>query len=378
MESPYGEELEMFRATVRAFFRNELAPRAREFDDKGVDRSFWRAAGKAGLLGTIIPEEYGGPGADPLTIVIISEELGRCPQAASVGACISSDIATAFLVRHGTEEQKKYWAPKILSGDAIQAMALTEPESGSDAASIRSTGRREGDHYIINGAKCFISNGYKADLIYAIVKTDPAARAKGMSVIIVPGDAPGVTRRRTSTMGYRGGDTGEIFFDNVKVPVTNLVGEEGNAMRMFHKTIALDRLQISARAVGAAEAAFEMTLDHARTRRIFGQRLIDFQNTQFKLAEMEVDIAVGRTLLNDTIRKYRAGEFTDNDGAIIKIWIPEMEGRVLDACVQLWGGNGFMDDMPISRMYTAARVDRIFAGATELQKSLMARKYLNP
>lgn len=375
LESVYGEELEMFRATVRAFLKKELEPRIREFDDKGTDRALWRAAGKAGLLGTIIPEEYGGPGADPLTIVVVSEELGRCPAAASAGSCISSDIATGFLVHHGTPAQLKYWAPKILSGDSIQAMALTEAEAGSDAAAIRSTARREGDHYVINGAKCFISNGYKADLIYAIVKTDPSARSRGMSVIIVPGDAPGVTKRRMNTMGYRGGDTGEIFFSDVKVPMTNLIGEEGNAMKMFHHTIALDRLQISARALGVAETAFEMTKEYVRSRKVFGQRLVDFQNTQFKLAEMEVDVTVGRALLHDLIRKYKAGTFSDDDGAVVKIWIPEMEGRVLDACVQLWGGNGFMDDMPISRMYTAARVDRIFAGATELQKSLMARKY---
>jgi acyl-CoA dehydrogenase len=259
VDSVYGEELEMFRATVRAFLKKELEPRVREFDDKGSDRAFWRAAGKAGLLGTIIPEEYGGAGADPLTIVIVSEELGRCPAAASMGSCISTDIATGFLVQHGTHAQKKYWAPKILSGEAIQAMALTEAEAGSDAGAIRSTARREGDHYVINGAKCFVSNGYKADLIYAIVKTDPAARTRGMSVVIVPGDAPGVTRRRMNTMGYRGGDTGEIFFSDVKVPVTNLIGEEGNAMKMFHHNIALDRLQISARALGMAETAFEMT-----------------------------------------------------------------------------------------------------------------------
>jgi alkylation response protein AidB-like acyl-CoA dehydrogenase len=376
MESAYGEELEMFRATVRAFFRKELVPRAREFDDKGSDRAFWHAAGKAGLLGTIIPEEYGGPGADPLSIMIVSEELGRCPAAASIGSSISSDIATGFLIHNGTEAQKKYWAPKILSGDAIQAMALTEPEAGSDASAIRTTAHREGDHYVINGAKCFISNGHKADLIYAIAKTDPAARAKGMSVIIVPGDTPGVTRRRMNTMGYRGGDTGEIFFSDVRVPLTNLVGEEGGAMKMFHRTIALDRMQICARALGAAEAGFEMTLEYVRNRKMFGQRLVDFQNTQFKLAEMEVDVKVGRALLNEMIRKYRAGTFTDDDGSTVKIWIPEMEARVLDSCVQLWGGYGFMDDSPISRMYTAARVDRIFAGATELQKSMMARKYL--
>jgi acyl-CoA dehydrogenase len=374
-ESVYGEELEMFRGAVRAFLKKELEPKERQFDDQGLSMEFWRKAGDAGLLGVEIPEAYGGPGADPLAVLVVSEELGRMPAGASIGSCITTDIMTGFLVDYGTEAQKKQWFPGILRGDVIQAMALTEPESGSDAAAIRTTAVRQGDQYVINGSKCFMSNGAKANLVYVICKTDASAGARGMSAIMVPGGTPGFTQRHMKTMGYRGGDTGELFFDNVRVPVASLLGAEGGAMKMFQKTIALDRLQVAARSQTAAETAFDLTLEHTRNRKLFRQRLLDFQNTQFKLAEMATEIMVGKTLMNEMIKKYRAGQFTERDGSMVKLWITEMEGRVLDACLQLWGGSGWMDANPISRMYTAARVTRIFVGPNELQKHLIARQW---
>jgi alkylation response protein AidB-like acyl-CoA dehydrogenase len=375
-ESVYGEELEMFRASVRAFLKKELEPHVTDFDDRGLSSEFWREAGAAGLLGVQIPEAYGGPGADPLAVLVVSEELGRMPAGASIGSCITTDIMTGFLVDYGTEEQKQQWFPGILTGDVIQSMALTEPESGSDAAAIRTNARRDGDHWVINGAKCFMSNGAKANLVYVICKTDPAAGARGMSAIMVPGGTPGFTQRPMKTMGYRGGDTGELFFDNVRVPTSNLLGVEGGAMKMFQKTIALDRLQVAARSQTSAEAAFDLTLEHTRNRKLFKQRLLDFQNTQFKLAESATDIMVGKTLMNEMIKKYRAGQFTERDGSMVKLWITEMEGRVLDVCLQLWGGSGWMDANPISRMYTAARVTRIFVGPNDLQKHLIARPWV--
>jgi acyl-CoA dehydrogenase len=375
-ESPYGEELEMFRSSVQAFFKKELVPRVKEFEDKGLDRAFWRKAGEAGLLGVEIPVEHGGAGADPLAVLVVSEELGRLPAGATVGSCITTDIMTGFLVDYGNEWQQKKWYSGILSGELIQSMALTEPQSGSDAAAIRTTARREGDHYIINGAKCFMSNGAKSNLVYVIAKTDINAGAKGMTCIMVEGGTPGFTQQPMKTMGYKGGDTGELFFSDVRVPVTHLLGEEGGAMKMFQKTIALDRLQVAARSQTAAETAFELTLEHTKNRKLFKQRLVDFQNTQFKLAEMETDIAVGKCLMNEMIRKYRAKTFTERDGSMVKLWVTDMEWRVLDACVQLWGGSGWMDDNAIARMFTAARVTRIFVGSNELQKHMIARKYV--
>lgn len=376
MDSVYGDELEMYRDSLRRFFREEIDPHINAFEENGVDRKTWLKAGEAGLLGVAIPEAYGGAGADRLAIVVSYEEQGYSIGGASIGSFIGTDLQTILLIDHGTEEQKRRWFPTILTGETITATALTEPDAGSDAAAIRTTAIRDGDEYVINGSKCYISNGNKADLIYLIAKTDPTAKAKGMSVILVPGDSPGLSRNRMKGMGYAAGDTGELFFDNVRVPVANLLGEEGQALGMFHTLIALDRLQISGHCLGSAQIAFELTLDYVRQRQIFGKRVVDFQNTQFKLAEMETDLELGRAYMDRLVHKYRAGSFGDRDGWISKIWFPEMLGRLVDNCVQLWGGSGWMDAQPISRMYTAARVQRIFAGATELQKSLMGRRYV--
>jgi acyl-CoA dehydrogenase len=376
--SAYGEELELFRDSVRAFLKAELEPRVAHFEQHGTDRTFWRAAGEAGLLGVFVPQEYGGPDADPLAIMIVSEELGRSPAGAAVGSCLNGDMTTRFMVDYGTEAQKRHWLPGVVAGEVIQATALTESESGSDAAAIRTTAVRKGDEYIINGSKSYISNGSAADLLYVVVKTDPSAGSRGTSILLVPGDTSGITKRRERTMMFPGGDTTDLFFDNVRVPAANLLGREGEGLKMFQPVIALDRLQICARSQGAAEGAFELTLEYVRQRRLFGQRLIEFQNTQFKLAEVETDIAVGRAFLDSAVRHYRASTLTDVYTSMLKAWLPEMESRALDTCLQFWGGAGVMDKSPISRMFTAARVQRIYAGATELQKSLIARRYLRP
>jgi alkylation response protein AidB-like acyl-CoA dehydrogenase len=374
----YGEALETYRDALRAFYRKEVEPRVREFEAQGgVGRDVWRKAGEAGFLGVCVPEEYGGAGDDGLAIVVGAEELGYSPAGATIGAFLGTDICTLFLVKHGTETQKRRWFPSILTGETIQCMGMTEPQTGSDAFAAHATAVRSGDEYVLNGSKCFISNGSKANLIYVIARTDPNIRgASGLSMIIVPSATPGVTQRRMKTMGYAAGDTGEIFLEDVRVPAENLVGEEGGVARMFHGIMALDRLQICARAYGAAQTAFQMTLDYVRKRRIFGQRVVDFQNTQFKLAEAEVDIDVARAYLQSLIDKYRENAFTDRDGWRCKIWFADMEGRVVDSCLQLWGGNGWMDDMPISRMYTAARLQRIHVGPNELHKSLLGRHYV--
>lgn len=382
MESVYGEDLEQFRRTVRRFFERDVAPHLKEIERSGTDlkswrRDFWKKAGAAGLLGTTIPPEYGGAGADPLTILILAEESGRWPAGSTLGAWLGTDICTKFLVENGTPDQKGEWFPKILAGDVIQCMAMTEPESGSDAASIRTTARRDGNEYVINGGKCFISNAACTDLIYLMAKTDPGARGRGISVIMVPSATKGVTQRKLATMGHKLGDTGELFFENVRVPVTNLIGEEGGAFDLFKKTMAFDRMQICVRALTTAESAFEMTLEHVRNRKLFRQRLVDFQNTQFVLAQMETELAVGRAFVDKLILKHRAGTLTDADATMAKIWLPEMEFRVLDQCVQLWGGNGWMDENDISRMFTAARVHRIYGGASELMKAQLGRRYIS-
>lgn len=374
-ESPYGEELDMFRSTVRTFFEREVDPRVREFDEVGVGKDIWHKAGEYGLVGATIPEAYGGPGADRSSILVLAEELGYCPGGATVGSFIATDICTNFLVDYGTEEQKQRFFPRILAGDCIQAMAMTEAESGSDAFAGRTTAIRDGDEWVINGSKIYISNGAKSDVNYVLCKTAPELRAHGLSMIIVEKGTPGFTQKKMVTQGYKAGNTGELFFDDVRVPVTNLVGEENGASRMFAVNMALDRLQIVARSIGAVERAFQMTLEHCQNRKLFGKRLVDFQNTQFVLAQMETEIRVGRAFYNSLVRKVGDNTITDAEAAMAKIWLAELEFRTLDNCVQLWGGQAWMDDHPISRMFSAARVQRIYAGASEVMKDVLGRRY---
>jgi acyl-CoA dehydrogenase len=372
--NPFTEEEELFRRSVRAFLDRELEPHYKALEAKGeVGREFWRKAGQAGILGLAIPEGYGGAGASEMCGLIRAHELGRSIGGSSIGGALVGDIATHLLFSGGTDAQKRQWAPGILAGEVIQCMPLTEPGVGSDATGIRTTARREDDHYVINGSKTYISNGVNADLLYVVAKTDPTQRGRGMSIFLVEGDTPGITRRPLKTMGYCLYDVGELFFDEVQVKTESLLRGEGKAMEILYGTFALDRLEVSARALGEAELAFQLTLDYVKQRKAFGQRVFDFQNTQFKLAEMKTDLDVGRAFLYDGVRKYRSGRFGLADGAMVKLWLSEMSSRVVDGCLQLHGGAGFMDEMPISRIYTANRLHRIYAGTSELQKVAIAK-----
>jgi acyl-CoA dehydrogenase len=372
--SPFTEDEEMFRRSVRSFFDRELEPHCKRFETQGsVDRDFWRKAGSAGLLGCSVPEAYGGPGASELCGVIRSHELGRSPGGATIGSAISADIATNILLAGGSDALKRAWLPGILAGDVLQCMPLTEAGAGSDVTAIKTTARRDGDSYVINGSKTFITNGVAADLMYVVAKTDVQKRGSGMSVLLVEARAPGVTRRRLPTMGYRLYDVAEIFFDDVRVPAENLFLGEGRAIEILFATFAHDRLEIAARALGEAELAFNLALDHVRQRKAFGQHVIDFQNTQFKFAEMKTDIEVGRAFLYDGVRKFRSNAFGLAEGSMLKLWITEMSSRVIDAALQFFGGSGFMDEMTISRLYTGNRLHRLYAGTSELLKVGIAK-----
>lgn len=377
MRIGYLEEHEQFRRTARAFFDREHEPDLKRFEKEGgLDKAFWRKAGRAGLLGSCIPTEYGGAGGDFTFQAILAEELGRTVGSATTGSSLMVDIATHLLVQFGTEEQKRLYFPGILSGEIAQAMPLTEPDAGSDATAIKTRAERDGDSYVINGEKYFISNGATADLLYVVCKTDPSQRARGMSVIIVDPNTPGVERHKIRMMGWGSGDTGALSFNNVRVPASNLLGKEGQGMEILMGTFLGDRMQIAARCVGAAKAALELTLDYVRQRIVSGKRVIDFQNSQFALAEIRTDIAVGEAFLDTCLMKMRAKQLTFDEGAMLKLWTTEMEGRVVDKCVQLFGGAGLMDDTPISRMYTAARIQRVYAGTSELQKVAISKGML--
>jgi acyl-CoA dehydrogenase len=292
---------------------------------------------------------------------------------ATVGGSIATDLAGSILVEGGPNHLIREWAPRIVAG-AVQCMALTEPDAGSDVAAIRTTALREGDDYVINGHKTYISNGPLADIIYVVAKTDPSAGTKGMSIILVPAETAGITRRSLDMLGFPCGSVGEINFDNVRVPAGNLVGSEGKALRLLSSNLAIDRVQLAARALGQAELGFVMTLDYAKQRKIRGAPIFDFQNTQFKFAEMRTEIEAGRALLESAIRKIRRGNYTPDDAAMVKIAVTDISARVVDGCVQIYGGSGYMDEMPISRIYRANRVFRIYGGTNELLKVGIARR----
>ncbi|QQN75268.1 acyl-CoA dehydrogenase family protein [Croceicoccus sp. YJ47] len=365
----YSEEHEAFRRTVRTFLDREHEPNLARYErDGGLDRAFYRKAGEAGILGLA----YTGEG-DFTYYAIMAEELGRTAGSASTGSSLMADVATYILLGHGTEEQKEKYLPRILTGEITQAMPLTEPSAGSDPTAIKATAIRDGDDYVINGDKYFISNGSTADLLYVVAKTDPAKGGRGMSVIIVDSDTPGVTQAKIPMIGWRQGDTGALSFTDVRVPASNLVGREGGAMAIMMDTFLEDRIQIAARCLGAASKALELTLDYVKERKVFGQRVIDFQNSQFMLAECRSDVKIAETMVDMALMRLRQKDFTFEDGAILKLWATQMEGRVLDKCVQLFGGAGLMEETPISKMWTAARIQRVYAGTDELQKVAIAR-----
>jgi alkylation response protein AidB-like acyl-CoA dehydrogenase len=372
--SVYTPEHEMFRETVRKFIEKEMEPRLKAWEEQGsVDRDIWYKAGEAGMLGLCIPEEYGGPGADDLYNVILSEELGHYPCGATVGASFTSDIASHLLVHFGTHAQKQAWCPKILAGEAIQSLALTEPGAGSDVSGIITRAKKDGDDYILNGNKTYISNGNIADLLYVVARTDDFPGSHDMTIFMVDCSLKGVESRGLKTMGASLYPVGELFFDNVRLTKDDILGEEGKAFKVLLSTFALDRIQIAARSLAAAELAFDLTLDFVKNRKVFGKTLFEFQNTQFKLAEMKTELTVGRDFFHACLDRYVNGTFDMSVASMAKIWVCEMEQRVANECVQLHGGAGYMDEYTISRIYTNARLQTIYAGTTEMQKVAIAK-----
>ncbi|WP_114951615.1 acyl-CoA dehydrogenase family protein [Sphingosinicella terrae] len=372
----YGPEHEIFRETFRRFIAEEMEPHVDEWTENHlIPREFWRRAGEAGMLGVDIPEDYGGPGGDFLHRLVIAEELGYSRAGASIAPAFIGDGTAEILRRNGTEEQKRHWLPLMVKGQARFAFALTEPDSGSDPGSMRSTAVRDGDDYVINAAKTYISNFVHADAVMLAVKTDPEAGSRGISVIIVETDRPGFRRGRSlRKMGSNAADTGEIFFDEVRVPVTNRMGDEGGGFKIMMSGINMDRITWPLIAHAAATRAYHETVDFVKNRKAFGQAIWDFQNTQFKLAEIKTELAVGRAFLDEVIRDFIAtGKLDPLKCAMAKMWLPEMEGRVIDQCVQLHGGAGYMDEYTVSRLYTAARLHRIFAGTAEIMRVIVAR-----
>ncbi|AYJ84856.1 acyl-CoA dehydrogenase (plasmid) [Sphingomonas paeninsulae] len=371
----YDEGHALFRRVIRRFLNEHLVPNIERWEELGVpDRSFWRQAGAAGILGVFVPEEYGGPGGDFLYRVLLAEELGYCPAGSSVGGSLEIDQMAAYILAVGTEEQKRKWLPAIVSGEVILAIAMTEPNAGSDLQAIRTKAVHDGEDYIINGTKTYITSGAIADLILVACKTDPTKGAAGISMIMVEADTVGFSRGKPlKKMGMKASDTTELFFVDVRVPRTNILGEEGAGFKLMMSELPKERYNIAARALGTAYAAYEITLGFVKDRTAFGKKIFDFQNTQFVLADIKTDLAVGTAFFDSCLSEMAAGIFDNERSAMAKLWLTEMEARVVDQCVQLHGGAGYMDEYPISKLYTAARIHRIYGGTSEIMRMAIGR-----
>jgi long-chain-acyl-CoA dehydrogenase len=374
----YDDDHEAFRASVRTFVDKEIAPHVDDWSAAGITpRELFTAAGRQGFLGIEVPEEYGGGGvADFRFNAVLGEELLRTPDAgAGLGIALHNDICLPYFLSYCTDEQKQRWLPGIVSGELVTAIGMTEPGIGSDLASMATTAVRDGDHYVVNGSKTFITNGIHADLVITAVKTDPKHRHRGMSLLVLERGMAGFTRgRNLAKLGQHAQDTAELFFDNVRVPVGNLLGpEEGRGFAQLVSNLPRERLSVAIAAVASVRSVLEMTLAYVKERRAFGQPVGSFQNSRFVLAEIATELDVAQHYVDDCVRALNDGELTPVDAAKAKWWTTELQGRVVDRCLQLHGGYGFMNEYPVARAFADARVTRIYAGTTEIMKELVGR-----
>ena len=374
--SPWmDEELDLFREAARRFVENEIVPNdARYREQHHVDRELWNKAGEVGLLCTDIPDRYGGVGGDVRHEAVVVEELGR-RGITSLGHSVHSIVAH-YLLNYGTEEQKQRWLPRMATGKLVGAIAMTEAGAGSDLQAVKTRAHLDDGHYVIKGSKTFISNGYHAGLVAVVAKTDPGQRARGISIIMVETrDQPGYRVGRVlDKIGQNGWDTAELFFDDVRVPADCLLGGvEGRGFAQLMDDLPYERTLLAIGGVAAMEYALELTVDYARHRKAFGKALLEMQNTRFKLAEVRTWVHVARVFIDDCILKLRDGRLDTVDASMAKWWLTDLQSKVADECLQLFGGYGYMKEYPISQLYVDARVQRIYGGANEVLKEIIAR-----
>jgi long-chain-acyl-CoA dehydrogenase len=374
--SAYNEDHEAFRQSVRQFLLKEVAPNAKQWQEDGiVPKSIWPKAGEVGMLCPTAPVEYGGLGLDFGYNAIVDEESAYYGGAAT-GFSLQSDIVVNYITSYGSEEQKKHWLPKMISGEVITAIAMTEPGTGSDLQGMKATARKDGNHYVINGSKTYITNGQNADLILVCVKTDTEIQPayKGMSIVLVEADREGFKRgRNLDKIGMDEADTSELFFEDVRVPMTNCLGEEGKGFIYLMSELPQERLSIAVSAMASTQKAFDETVAFCRDRIVFGKPLLDFQNTRFVLADIKSKLQVGWAHLDWALNRHYKKQLTAEEGAAAKLWHTDLQWEVVDACLQLHGGAGYMNEYPIARMWRAARVTRIFGGTNEIMKELIGR-----
>jgi alkylation response protein AidB-like acyl-CoA dehydrogenase len=373
----YGPDHEQFRQTVRAFARSRVAPRLAEWEEQSViDRGTWREMGRLGLLGLRTPEKYGGGGTGDYRFrCVIHEELAAVGAAAlASGTSINEDIVSSYLIELGTEEQKERWLPPMARGEVVASIAMSEPGAGSDLRGIRTTARRDGGRWIVSGAKTYITNGGSSDVVLVACRTGERGGRAVFSLILVPAATPGFRRGRTlRKVGLHAQDTAELFFDDVAVPESSLVGTEGRGLHHLMDRLPLERLAIGWRGLAAAEASLAWTLDFVRDRSAFGQRVIDFQNTRFRLAELATEIDVTRAFAEKLVAAYDDGVLDAVTAAKLKWWATELQVRVADQCLQLHGGAGYMSEFPIARAFADGRVQTIVGGTTEIMKEIIGR-----
>ena len=369
----FDEELNLFRDQVRKFYDRALTPNLDRWEEEGIiGRDFWLACGEAGILCPTVPPEYGGLGLDFRYNAVISEELFYA--GSSAGITLQSDIVADYIANYGSEEQKLEWLPKMVSGEAITAIAMTEPGAGSDLQGVRTTARRDGNEYVVNGSKTYITNGQNADLVVVVAKTDPNARSKGISLILVEATRVGFKRgRNLDKIGQSSADTSELFFEDVRVPITNCLGEEGKGFAYLMNQLPQERLGIAVQAQAAAQRVFDEAVKFTKERKAFGQTVFDFQNTRFTLGALKAKMQVGWAHLDWCIARHLEEKLTAAEASAAKLFHTELQWEVCDAGLQLHGGAGYMNEYPIARLWRDARVQRIYGGTSEIMKEVVAR-----
>ena len=371
----FREEHQIFRETVRRFVEREIVPFHAKWEEDGiVPRDLWLKAGAEGLLCCTVPEEFGGMGLDYLFDVIVFEELWRSG-ASGPGFLIHTDLVATYLLSFGTDDQKRKWLPKMVSGEAIGSLGMTEPHAGSDLKAIRTRAVRDGDDFVIDGQKVFISNGQLCDFVVLATKTDGNAGANGVTLFIVESDRPGFKRgRNLEKLGMKAQDTSELFFDNIRVPATNMIGKEGRGFPLMMTKLAQERLAQAIRSATVTETVIEWTVEYTSQRSAFGQKIADFQNTQFKLADLKTKATVARVYTDKCISLFMEGKLDPVDAAMAKMFTSELHCEAVDECLQLFGGWGYMWEYPIARAYADARVVKIAGGSIEIMKTIIARQ----
>ncbi|MGW5152544.1 acyl-CoA dehydrogenase family protein [Rhodococcus koreensis] len=373
----FEKDHEAYRETVREFLAREIEPNYEQWEaDRLIDRSAWLAAGKSGIVGLAVPEEFGGSGVTDFRFrYVVAEEIARTATTSfGSGLALQDDIAIPYIANLGTDEQKQRWLPGMAAGELIGAIAMTEPGTGSDLQGIKTTAVRDGDDWVINGQKTFITNGIHSDVVIVVARTDPNAGSKGFSLLVVERGMPGFSRgRKLHKVGLAGQDTAELVFEDVRVPSANLLGTEGRGFVHLMENLPLERISIAVNAITAAKAAYRWTRDYVFERKAFGKPIGDLQNTRFALAEMLTEIEVTESHIDRCVLALNAGELTAVDAAKGKWWASELQKRVVDRCVQLHGGYGYMMEYPIGRAYVDSRIQTIYGGTTEIMKEIIGR-----